>query len=193
VNAKGRLSWQSWFPKEMRLDVEGCTGQTRLGVAFAHHSERGYMLAASVQGYCAHLRKLATGRGGETAVVSATAQRGRLAMAQAEHVELKNAIARRDLVPALEIEREWSGLLRTVRAGLLAVPSRCAHRLLGQTAHDVSEIDREVRVVLTEVGTMLACASTNAGYSVSLEIEIDKYPTAAHSVAKMSVAEPHSR
>jgi len=40
-----------------------------------------------------------------------------------------------------------------VRAGMLAVPSRCAQRLPGLTAHDVSEIDREVRAALTEVGT----------------------------------------
>jgi phage terminase Nu1 subunit (DNA packaging protein) len=43
-------------------------------------------------------------------------------------------------------------VLRTVRAGMLAVPSRAAQRLPHLTAHDVSEIDREVRDVLTEIG-----------------------------------------
>lgn len=56
---------------------------------------RGYAMAASVQGYCGHLRKLATGRGGDEAIVTATADRARLARAQAEHVETKNALARR--------------------------------------------------------------------------------------------------
>ena len=39
-------------------------------------------------------------------------------------------------------------MLRTVRAGMLAVPSRAAQRL---TAADVAAIDREVRDALTEV------------------------------------------
>ena len=117
-------------------------------------SERGYALAASVKGYCDHLRTLATGRGGdEKAIATATAERARLAKAQAEFVETKNAVARRELVSAAEVENEWSGILRTVRAAMLAVPSRCAQRLPGLNAHDVSEIDREVREVLTEVGT----------------------------------------
>jgi phage terminase Nu1 subunit (DNA packaging protein) len=50
------------------------------------------------------------------------------------------------------IDAEWSGILRTVRAGMLAVPSRCAARLPHLTAHDVAEIDAEVRAVLGEVG-----------------------------------------
>ena len=78
-------------------------------------------------GYCDHLRKLATGRGGdEKAIASATIERGRLAREQADHIALKNAVARRDLVSAVEVEAEWSGILRTVRAGMLAVPSRAA-------------------------------------------------------------------
>jgi phage terminase Nu1 subunit (DNA packaging protein) len=39
-----------------------------------------------------------------------------------------------------------------VRAGMLAVPSRCAQRLPHLSAHDVAEIDREVRDVLIEIG-----------------------------------------
>jgi hypothetical protein len=51
------------------------------------------------------------------------------------------------------VEAEWSGVLRTVRAGMLAVPSRCTARLPHLTAHDVGEIDGEVRGVLSEIGT----------------------------------------
>lgn len=113
---------------------------------------RGYALTASVHGYCDHLRKLATGRGGDQAIASATAERARLAREQADHIALKNAVARRKLVADADVETEWSGILRTVRAGMLAVPSRCQQRLPGLTAHDVSEIDREVRAALTELG-----------------------------------------
>lgn len=36
--------------------------------------------------------------------------------------------------------------------GILAVSSRCQQRLPGQTAHEVAEIDREVRDALTQIG-----------------------------------------
>ena len=109
-------------------------------------------LAASVRGYCAHLRHLATGRGGESAIATATAERARLASARADHVELKNARARGALLDAEAVAAEWSAILRTVRAGLLAVPSRVQQRLPHLTAHDASEIDAEVREVLGEIG-----------------------------------------
>jgi hypothetical protein len=35
---------------------------------------------------------------------------------------------------------------------MLAVPSRCAARLLHLTPHDVAEIDAEVRAVLADIG-----------------------------------------
>lgn len=50
------------------------------------------------------------------------------------------------------VEAEWSGVLRTVRAGMLAVPSRVQQRLPHLTAHDVAQIDAEVRAALVEVG-----------------------------------------
>jgi phage terminase Nu1 subunit (DNA packaging protein) len=65
--------------------------------------------------------------------------------------ELKAAEKRRALLDAAEVEREWSGVLRTIRAGMLAVPSRIGARLPHLTAADVDEIDREVRAVLTEL------------------------------------------
>ena len=114
--------------------------------------ERGaYGFAESVQAYCARLRDTAAGRGGESATNTLTAERARLAREQAEGQAMKNAALRRDLVPAADVEREWSDVLRTVRAGVLAVPSRVQQRLPHLSAHDVAEIDREVRAALTQV------------------------------------------
>jgi phage terminase Nu1 subunit (DNA packaging protein) len=53
-----------------------------------------------------------------------TKERGRLAAAQADIAEAKAAKLRGALVEAAEVEAEWSGVLRTVRAGILAVRSR---------------------------------------------------------------------
>jgi Phage DNA packaging protein Nu1 len=83
----------------------------------------------------------------------ATAERARLAAAQADLAELKVAKQRGTLLDAAEVESEWSGVLRTVRAGLLAVPSRVAQRLPHLTPHDVSEIEREVRAALIGLAT----------------------------------------
>jgi phage terminase Nu1 subunit (DNA packaging protein) len=115
-------------------------------------ADRGFDQRKSVRGYCDQLRKLATGRGGDAAIVTATAERARLAKAQADAVELKNAAIRGTMLDAAEVEATWTGILRTVRAGMLAVPSRAAQRLPHLTAHDVAEIDHEVRAVLTEIG-----------------------------------------
>lgn len=112
---------------------------------------RGFPRDESTLRYCAHLRELATGRGGASAITSATAERARLIREQADAAAMKNEEARGRLLDAGTVEREWSGVLRTVRAGMLAVPSRVQQRLPHLTKHDVSEIDREVRVVLTEV------------------------------------------
>jgi phage terminase Nu1 subunit (DNA packaging protein) len=43
-------------------------------------------------------------------------------------------------------------VLRAVRAGMLAVPSRCAARLPHLNVHDVSGIDTEIRAALTSIG-----------------------------------------
>ena len=86
-------------------------------------------------------------------LAKATAERARLAAAQADLAELKAAKQRGLLLDAAEVEREWSAILRTVRAGMLAVPSRCAARLPHLSAYEAAEIDAEVRAVLTEIGT----------------------------------------
>ena len=83
-------------------------------------------------------------------LAEATKQRGRLAAAQANLAEIKAAKLRGELVEAAAVEAEWSGVLRSVRAGMLAVPSRVAARLPHLTKHDVAEIDTEVRAALTD-------------------------------------------
>jgi terminase small subunit / prophage DNA-packing protein len=114
--------------------------------------ERGFDLEDSTRRAMTHYRNLAQGRGGEVDVGKAAHHRARLAKAQAELVETKGKKLRGELVEAAAVEAEWSNILRTVRAGMLAVPSRCQQRLPQLTAHDVGEIDAEVREVLTEMG-----------------------------------------
>jgi phage terminase Nu1 subunit (DNA packaging protein) len=141
--------------KRALAELVGVTGRTITDLAKRDIIVRegaGYALAASVQGYCKHLRQVATGRGGEAAISTATAARARLASEQADAVALKNARLRGALLDAGAVEAEWSGVLRTVRAGMLTVPSRCSARLPHLSKHDVAEIDAEVRAALVEIG-----------------------------------------
>jgi len=110
-----------------------------------------YQLADCVLRYCGHLREVAAGRGGEHGVLDLTQERARLASEQADGHALKNATARRELIPAVEVETTWRGVLSRVRAGMLAVPSRVGAQLPHLTQNEVVMIDREIRDALVEL------------------------------------------
>lgn len=127
-----------------------------LGLARAGHIPRvsagRFDRREAVRAYCSYVRKNPVGRG--TSNPAWTAAKTRAAEAQAEKLETSNAIARRELIPAVEVEREWSAILRDVRAAMLAMPSRLQQRLGHLTTHDITTIDREVRDVLAEIANV---------------------------------------
>lgn len=88
---------------------------------------------------------------GRSANQTLLAEKVRLSRAQADKLEIANAAARRELLPAAAVEAEWANVLRDVRAALLALPSRIGSRLPALTPHDIGVIEREVRDVLTEM------------------------------------------
>ena len=102
--------------------------------------------------YCEHIRRTASQRGGEASLATLRDERIRIAKEQADALALKNAAVRGRTLDAGAVEAEWSSVLRNVRAGMLAVSSRAGARLPHLTAHDIAEIDAEVRAVLTEIG-----------------------------------------
>jgi phage terminase Nu1 subunit (DNA packaging protein) len=130
----------------LNISLKAIAGHAAAGVVVRVGRGR-YKLKESVKKYCEHSRASASGRGSAT-----SSERTRLLKAQADLVETKSKAARGELVEASAVAEEWSGVLRFVRAGMLAVPSRAASRLPHLSAHDISEIDLEVRSVLTEVG-----------------------------------------
>jgi phage terminase Nu1 subunit (DNA packaging protein) len=56
---------------------------------------------------------------------------------------------RGELLDADTVARQWSDVLRRVRAGVMAVPSRVRAQLPRLTAQDIEVIDRELRDALT--------------------------------------------
>jgi phage terminase Nu1 subunit (DNA packaging protein) len=65
----------------------------------------------------------------------------------------QNDIEAGTLVLAANVEREWSDLFRSVRDAMLAIPARASQRIPHLSRVDLSEIDREIRVVLAEAST----------------------------------------
>lgn len=104
----------------------------------------GWRLATAL----AAMRKNANGNGHAE---EPTSERERLAKEQADNWSLRNAALRGEFLDAVAVERRWSDTLRTVRAGMLSVPTRAAARLSLSPA-DAAVIDRIVRDVLDEVG-----------------------------------------
>lgn len=108
-----------------------------------------YDVADSTKRYLQHLIASAKLRGGENPELKQ--ERLRLVREQADAVELKNQQKRGELVHAKQVEAGWCDILRTVRAGLLAVPGRVGSRMALSQTH-ISEIDLEIRSVLKELG-----------------------------------------
>jgi phage terminase Nu1 subunit (DNA packaging protein) len=99
-----------------------------------------YDLIASTRNYCEKMRKSDGGA------------KDRLTLAQAELAETKLAEARKELVPADQVQATWDSTLRTLRSSIMGIPARVQAQLSHLTAHDVSIFDREIRDTLTELG-----------------------------------------
>ena len=89
---------------------------------------RELILEASVQSYCAHLRKLADGSGGEHAIGAATAARARLMDEQATLTRAKSAKLASELVEADAAEAKWTAVCRSIRARVMTVADRMRDR-----------------------------------------------------------------
>jgi phage terminase Nu1 subunit (DNA packaging protein) len=110
-----------------------------------------YPLAKSIRAYCENLREQAASRDHVRVGSGLAAERERIAREQADSLEMKNAAARGEMIPAKEVEAQWSDILRMVRSGMLALPSRVQQRLGHLSAHDLSVLDREIRDTLEEI------------------------------------------
>jgi terminase small subunit / prophage DNA-packing protein len=103
----------------------------------------------AVIAYCAHLRAAAAGRD-EEAGPNLAAERARGAKERADHLALKNAQLRGELIEADEAEKRWAGEMASARSRLLAVPNDVAAALPHLTKHDLGVIDRLQREALAE-------------------------------------------
>ncbi|MCK6102897.1 MULTISPECIES: hypothetical protein [unclassified Brevundimonas] len=105
----------------------------------------GFLLPDEVQSYCKHLRERAVAQGQTDEL---KIERVRKERAAAEKIELQNAALRGELVSVAAVKQEWGGVVRDVRAGMLAVSARVGAVLPALTPHDISIIDREIHSAL---------------------------------------------
>ena len=105
-----------------------------------------YPVVKCIRAYTTHLRALATGKGEGTA----SGERKRLASAQADLVQLKARKASGELVEAALVQEQWVRVMSTLRARLLAIPSRVGSSGAAG-GHTIAELDREIRAALEEL------------------------------------------
>ena len=96
---------------------------------------------------------MVTPKGPRAASLAQVTHRARPARSAASRrLRAQKRAPRGSLLESEAVEREWSAILAAVRAGMLAVPSRCAARLPHLSTSDVAEIDAEAKAVLAEIG-----------------------------------------
>ena len=83
-------------------------------------------MAAVRVGYIRHLREIAAGRSAAYGELDLTAERARLAKAQAAKAERENKIAEGEFLEVAAVHRMVTGSFARVRAKLLALPSKLA-------------------------------------------------------------------
>jgi phage terminase Nu1 subunit (DNA packaging protein) len=126
-----------------------------------------YVLDKVREQYCLNAQRIMAGRAADGGA-SLSAQRARLAMAQAEAAELKNAVSRGDFVALREVETALGGLFGTIRENVLAMPGTLADKLTPHTPLDRVAIHevmrRECRELLTGLSSpdMLAQAGAQS-------------------------------
>lgn len=82
-------------------------------------------------------------------------QKDRLTRLQADKAEMENAVMRGELIPAVEIEPAWAGVVMAVKQALLPLGIRLAPLLESTSGVDAKRelIDEEVRDVLLKLST----------------------------------------
>ena len=106
-------------------------------------AKRGSYRLETVTRYCAHLRDMASARGGDEAAQA----RARLGQAQAALAEAKAAQLRSELVETDAVEKLWTSKLRTFRNRILGIPGRVQYLSARQTV----VLQQELRAALDEL------------------------------------------
>lgn len=103
--------------------------------------------------YCDNLRLQAAGRGGDAAG-ALTAERARLARAQAEKIEMQNAVSRKELAPVALLEQVLATTGTKAQRILATIKGELRRRFPALNATDMQAVDQIVGKALGQVAVM---------------------------------------
>ena len=103
--------------------------------------------------YCDNLRMQAAGRGGDAAG-ALTAERARLARAQAEKIEMQNAVSRKELAPVALLEQVLATTGTKAQRILATIKGELRRRFPSLNAADLQAVDQIVGKALGQVAAM---------------------------------------
>lgn len=114
-----------------------------------------YELELVREQYIEHLREAAAGRQAEPGALDLAGERARLASAQADGQEMRNAAARRELLPREDVHMAVAGAFARVRAKLLGLPSKVAPLTIGMKTPAAAKavLEKHIHEALRELAT----------------------------------------
>ena len=105
--------------------------------------------------YCGHLRETAAGRvQSDGSSLDLSAERARLAAAQADKVEMENQLLRGEIVRVETLEAVLAQTGGKIKAQLEALPGSLKRRVPTMTAAEVGYVRREIAKMLNTVAQM---------------------------------------
>jgi phage terminase Nu1 subunit (DNA packaging protein) len=117
--------------------------------------------------YCRHAQKMMAGRG-EDGGKSLSAQRAKLAAAQAKAAEHKNAVMEGEYIPVAAYENYMKKMFTVMREIALSTPGKTAHSLQPHTPLDREKIFEIVRAEIYEMLNSLSDPATITAAVASL-------------------------
>lgn len=107
-----------------------------------------YAISQAVPAYIGRLRDI---RGKQSAGdAEHKVERTRVAKAQADKIELENAVRRGEMIPVSDVRREWLTIATDLRSALLAIPLRVSARM-GLSREASATLDTEIRQALEDL------------------------------------------
>ena len=124
------------------ISVRGITDLAATGVLVRAEQKGFYQTVPSIHAYIGKLRAQAAGRGG---ALNLNDERAKLAQVERQAAEIRLASTRGEVLTLKEVSEAWTGLVRKVKATVLAFPSRARSTIPHLTAHD-QETLRQIAV-----------------------------------------------
>lgn len=111
-----------------------------------------YLTLPSIHAYMGALRDSAANRKTESGL-SLADERARLTSTERQIAEIKLAQSRGEVLTLTEVSDAWGGLMASVKANMLALPSKARQTLPHLTAHDavvLKQLCRDLLVAMSE-------------------------------------------